>query len=124
MLWRSGAWRPYGWTAKEAKPIQYCLANLPKKTKRTDLVAAAKQCSIIECDYQELEQELGWGHYERRGWRGFHHHATLSIAAYGFLVAERAPFFSSARLATLQLSIPKPPRDVRPRGAPDASRTA
>lgn len=29
------------------------------------------------------------GHYEGRGWRGFHHHPTLSIAAYGFLVTER-----------------------------------
>ncbi len=41
-------------------------------------------------DYQDLKQELGLGHYEGRGWQGFHHHATLCIAAYGFLVAERA----------------------------------
>jgi hypothetical protein len=39
-----------------------------------------------------LKQELGLGHYEGRGWRGFHHHAALCIAAYGFLVAERAAF--------------------------------
>jgi len=43
----------------------------------------------IEWDYQELKQEFGLGHYEGRGWRGFHHHATLSIAAYGFLVGQR-----------------------------------
>ena len=43
----------------------------------------------IERDYQELKQELGLGHFEGRGWRGFHHHATLCIAAYGFLVSER-----------------------------------
>src|SRR5262249_21934076 len=29
------------------------------------------------------------GHFEGRGWRGFHHHATLCIAAYGFLISER-----------------------------------
>ena len=46
----------------------------------------------IERDYQELKQEIGLGHYEGRGWRGFHHHATLCIAAYGFLVAERCRF--------------------------------
>lgn len=34
-------------------------------------------------------QDFGLGHYEGRGWRGFHHHATLSIAAYGFLMAQR-----------------------------------
>ena len=43
----------------------------------------------IERDYQELKQEVGLGHYEGRGWRGFHHHATLCIAAYGFLISER-----------------------------------
>ncbi|WP_426426363.1 hypothetical protein [Bradyrhizobium genosp. A] len=44
----------------------------------------------MERDYQELKREVGLDHYEGRGWRGFHHHATLCIAAYGFLIAERA----------------------------------
>jgi SRSO17 transposase len=43
----------------------------------------------IERDYQDLKQEFGLGHFEGRGWRGFHHHASLCIAAYGFLVAQR-----------------------------------
>ncbi|OTP76207.1 Mobile element protein [Caballeronia sordidicola] len=43
----------------------------------------------IERDYQDQKQELGLGHYEGRGWRGFHHHAALAIAAYGFLLSER-----------------------------------
>jgi SRSO17 transposase len=42
-----------------------------------------------ERDCQDLKQDFGLGHYEGRGWRGFHHHATLSIAAYGFLMARR-----------------------------------
>jgi hypothetical protein len=46
----------------------------------------------IERDYQDLKQELGLGHYEGRGWRGLHHHITLCLAAYGFLIAERALF--------------------------------
>ena len=43
----------------------------------------------IERDFEEFEQELGLGHFEGRGWRGFHHHASLCVVAYGFLVAER-----------------------------------
>ena len=86
-------WLLIEWPAKEAEPTKYWLANLAEETKRQDLVAAAKQRWIIERDYRELKQEVGLGHYEGRGWRGFHHHATLCIAAYGFLVAERALFF-------------------------------
>jgi hypothetical protein len=44
----------------------------------------------VERDYEDLlKQEIGLGHYEGRGWRGFHHHGTLAIAAYGFLISER-----------------------------------
>ena len=58
----------------------------------------------IERDYQELKQEVGLDHFEGRSWRGFHHHATMCIAAYGFLVAERAAF------SPLATSLPTCPR--------------
>jgi len=77
----------------------------------------AKHRWITERDYEELKQEPGLGHYEGRGWRGFHHHATLCIAAYGFLVADRNRFSPSARTRNLRLSAPKPPPNFRPRGA-------
>ncbi len=51
---------------------------------------------LIERDYLELKQKLGLGHYEGRGWPGFHHHGALCIAAYGFLVAEKAAIPPSA----------------------------
>jgi SRSO17 transposase len=53
------------------------------------MVDQAKLRGRIERDYLELKQEVGLGHYEGRGWRGFHHHATLCIAAYGFLISEK-----------------------------------
>ena len=67
----------------------------------------------IERDYQELKSELGLHHYEGRNWRGFHHHASLCIAAYGFLMRERLRSKkNSARLKT-----PAVPKGFRPRGA-------
>jgi len=66
--------------------------ELPEAISLRQLVATAKLRWRIERDYQELKQELGLGHYEGRNWRGFHHHATLCIAAYGFLVLERCLF--------------------------------
>jgi SRSO17 transposase len=82
--WRSQPypeeWLLIEWPRAEAEPTKYWLSTLPAKTKLRDLVRLAKQRWIIERDYQELKQELGLGHYEGRGWRGFHHHATSGLA--------------------------------------------
>ena len=82
----------------------------------------AKQRWIMERDYEELKQELGLGHFEGRTWRGFHHHATLCIAAYGFLVTERTRFSPSARAGHLGLVACGPAADFHPRGSPGPSR--
>jgi len=84
----------------------------------------AKHRWIIERDYEELKQELGLGHYEGRGWRGFHHHVTLCIAAYGFLVAERSRFSPSARAGQLELRAARFPPEFQPRGSPRARRAS
>ena len=73
----------------------------------------------IERDYQELKDELGLDHFEGRGWRGFHHHASLCIAAYAFLAAERLTHFPPESLAFLPA--PRLPKRFIPRGAPRAS---
>jgi hypothetical protein len=77
------------WLEDQAEPCKYILSTLPEDTAITDLVSSAYQRSRIERDYEKLKRDFGLGHYEGRGWRGFHHHASLSIAAYGFLMAER-----------------------------------
>ena len=106
---RPEEWLLIEWPKGEAEPTKYWLSTLPVETKIQDLVRLAKQRWIIERDYEELKQELGLGHFEGRGWRGFHHHATLCIAAYGFLVAERSRFSPSARAGQLGLSLPRSP---------------
>jgi SRSO17 transposase len=117
-------WLLMEWPASEPEPTKYWFSTLPAHTKRTALVRLAKHRWIIERDYEELKQELGLGHYEGRGWRGFHHHATLCIAAYGFLVIERTRFSPSARSGGLELRPPRIPPHCQPRGSPHARRTA
>jgi SRSO17 transposase len=112
-------WLLIEWPAGEREPSKYFLSSLPADIAITDLVAAAKARWRIERDYQELKQEIGLGHYEGRGWRGFHHHASLSIAAYGFLVAERSRFPPEQRFAG-QHHAPALPASFRPRGAAPA----
>ena len=82
-------WLLIEWPEGEKEPTKYWLSTLPENIGFRALVDLAKLRWRIERDYQELKQEIGLGHFEGRGWRGFHHHATLCIAAYGFLVSER-----------------------------------
>jgi SRSO17 transposase len=111
-------WLLIEWPKRESEPTKYWLSTLPAKISLKSLVKIAKHRWIIERDYEELKQELGLGHYEGRGWRGFHHHATLCIAAYGFLISERNRFSPSAHIDSLGLSAPGPPPDFHPRGSP------
>jgi SRSO17 transposase len=107
------------WPPGEAEPTKYWLSTLPPNTSRRALVNAAKLRWRIERDYQDLKQELGLGQYEGRGWRGFHHHATLCIAAYGFLLSERGAFPPSEQPNAVLIEKSPIPRDYRPRGSPD-----
>ena len=111
-------WLLVEWPRGEAEPTKYWLSTLAGNVTLKALVRMAKHRWIIERDYQELKQELGLGHFEGRNWRGFHHHATLCIAAYGFLVAERTRFSPSARAGRLEFVAAGPSPDFRPRGSP------
>ena len=117
-------WLLIEWPQGASEPTKYWLSTLAEKIPLKSLVKLAKHRWIIERDYEELKQELGLGHYEGRGWRGFHHHATLCIAAYGFLVGERNRFSPSARAGHVGLSAPQLPPNFRPRGSPRSPRTA
>jgi SRSO17 transposase len=85
----SQEWLLIEWPEGEEEPTKYWLSTLPQQISFRRLVDLAKLRWRIERDYHDLKQEVGLGHYEGRRWRGFHHHATLCIAAYGFLISER-----------------------------------
>ncbi len=111
------------WPEGEAEPTKYWLSTLDKNISFRHLVDIAKMRWRIERDYQDLKQEIGLGHYEGRGWPGFHHHGTLCIAAYGFLVSERETIPPSEPRYSGRLTKPAIPSGYRPRGAPDPAAT-
>jgi Transposase DDE domain len=86
---RSEEWLLIEWPKGEKEPTKHWLSNLPEDISCQRPVDCAKLRWRIEHDYKELKQEVGLGDFEGRGWRGFHHHATMSIAVYGFLISER-----------------------------------
>ncbi|MGY4501529.1 SRSO17 transposase [Bradyrhizobium sp. GM24.11] len=114
-------WLLIEWPEGEAEPTKYWLSTLPENVSFQRLVELAKLRWRIERDYQELKQEVGLDHYEGRGWRGFHHHATLCIAAYGFLIAERATIPPSGPRSAAPFKTPHLPDNYRPRGSPLAA---
>jgi SRSO17 transposase len=114
---RPQEWLLIEWPKGEKEPTKCWLSTLADDIAFHDLVDSAKLRWRIERDYQELKQEVGLGHFEGRGWRGFHHHATLCIAAYGFLISERETIPPSGDRCAALL----PPLDIpdgyRPRGS-------
>lgn len=110
---RQEEWLLIEWPRGEAEPRHYWLATLPKQTSFRELICNAMGRWMIERDYEELKSELGLSHYEGRNWRGFHHHATLCIAAYGFLMLERL----RGKKNSARFQVPALPKGFRPRGA-------
>ena len=121
---RPQEWLLIEWPVEQAEPVKYILSTLPENTPLNDLVGSAYQRWRIERDYQDLKQDFGLGHYEGRGWRGFHHHASLSIAAYAFLMSERliAEKPVGDKKNFIERQVPAVPQDYIPRGRP--ARTA
>ena len=120
---RAEEWLLIEWPEVETEPTRYWFSTLPEDIAFDRLVDLTKLRWRIERDYQELKQKLGLGDYQGRGWRGFHHHATLCIAAYGFLIAERGAIPPSGPGFSAPLSGSAIPEGYRPRGAADPTRT-
>lgn len=70
-------------------PLKFAFSNLPSGTSRVAGVRLWKSRWPVEQGYQQLKEELGLDHFEGRSWRGFHHHASMTLLAYGFLLLER-----------------------------------
>jgi SRSO17 transposase len=116
---RDEEWLIIEWAEGADEPAHYWFSNLPKRIAWQEMANTVMGRWRIERDYEELKQELGLGHYEGRNWRGFHHHASLCIAAYGFLTLEK---LSGSKKNAARFKAPALPEGFRPRGAgPDAA---
>jgi SRSO17 transposase len=115
---RPEEWLLIEWPERHKEPMKYWLSTLPEGTALQRMVLEAKMRWRIERDYQDLKQELGLGHYEGRGWRGFHHHVSLSIAAFGFLMVQQLKHPEGAGKNGVRREEPALPTHYIPRGSP------
>jgi len=111
-------WLLIEWPKHEEKPTKFWLSTLDRNVAFDSLVDITMMRWRIERDYLDLKQEVGLGHFEGRGWLGFHHHATMCIAAYGFLISERGAFPPSQAQSSRHVPAIAVPESCRPRGSP------
>ncbi len=80
-------------------PFRFVLTTLPVSTmNRRDMIRILKERYRTEKMYEELKGELGLDHFEGRSYTGWHHHVTVVMCCYAFVVAERArAFFPSGQ---------------------------
>ncbi len=120
---RPEEWLLIEWPEGKPEPTKYVLSTVPADAPPEQLACVTKMRWRIERCYQELKQEFGQSYYEGRGWRGFHHHATLCIAVYGFLVAQRLGQGVSEKNAARPQTTPALAGDDISRGSPTSAAT-
>jgi len=113
---RPEEWLLIEWPEDEKAPTEYWFSTLPANIAFRQLVDTRKNCAgALSAATTNSKQEVGLGHFEGR--RGFHHHARLCIAAYGYLISERETIPSSGTRSTGLFKKVKLPEAYRPRGS-------
>ena len=57
--------------------------------KKRRIIRLIKERWRTERVYQDLKGELGFDHYEGRRFPGWHHHVSVALCCYAFVIAER-----------------------------------
>ena len=97
-------WLLVEWPEGDENPTNYVLSNLPESVPLKQMLNICgnrwRNPGLWERTYQDLKGQLGLDHYEGRSFVGWHHHVSVALACYAFLVAERARSFSPSGLLT------------------------
>ena len=91
---REPLWLMIEWPEGEAKPNKFVLTTLRRRMTKKEIVRIVKERWRTERAYEELKGELGLDHFEGRSYTGWHHHVSVVLCCYAFLVSERVRHFS------------------------------
>jgi SRSO17 transposase len=90
---REPLWLLIEWRDGEDEPANYFLSSLPHRISRKKLIRLVMQRWRTERVYEDLKGELGLDHFEGRRFTGWHHHVSVALCCYAFIVAERVRRF-------------------------------
>ncbi len=97
---REVVWLLMEWEEGEEQPNKFYFITGSNHMTRKKLVRHIKQRWRTERAYQDLKGQLGLDHFEGRRFRGWHHHVSVALACYAFIVAEQAQHFPPAERKT------------------------
>ncbi|WP_438045043.1 hypothetical protein [Sorangium sp. So ce128] len=82
-------WLLIEWPFGESDPSKFAVTTLGTKMSKKQIVRQYKERYRTEQAYEEMKGELGLDHFEGRRFRGWHHHVSVVLCCYAFIVAER-----------------------------------
>jgi SRSO17 transposase len=86
-------WLLIEWREGEAEPANYFFVSMPERMSKKQLIRLVMQRWRTERVYEDLKGELGFDHYEGRRFTGWHHHVSVALCCYAFIIAERVRLF-------------------------------
>lgn len=86
-------WLVAEWPEDEKQPSKFLLTTLPRRMSKKQIVRLLKERWRTERMYEDLKGELGLDHFEGRSFPGWHHHVSVVLCCYAFVVAERVRAF-------------------------------
>jgi SRSO17 transposase len=90
---REPLWLMIEWPEGEPKPTKFVLTSLPRRMSKKTIVRTVKERWRTERAYEDLKGELGLDHFEGRSFPGWHHHVSVALCCYAFIVSERVRHF-------------------------------
>lgn len=99
---RERVWLVVEWPEGEAKPNKFVFTTLPRRLSKKQIIRLLKERWRTERAYEDLKGELGLDHFEGRSFPGWHHHISVVLCCYAFIVAERARHFPPSRRRSRQ----------------------
>jgi SRSO17 transposase len=90
---REPVWLMMEWPEGEKKPTKFTLTTLPRRMSKKQIVRLVKERWRTERVYEELKGELGLDHFEGRSFVGWHHHVSVVLCCFAFVIAERVQHF-------------------------------
>lgn len=91
---REELWLMMEWLDDQPKPTKFVLTTMPRRMSKKQIVRIVKERWRTERAYEEMKGELGLDHFEGRSFPAWHHHVSVVLCCYAFVVAERARSFS------------------------------